>query len=326
MDIRRECSNGHQMTEHEYFCGECGTRARLQPQPSVATPPAETPIKSAGATVECPRGHTVPATARFCRTCGSPIPIISSQVAQKDTPSAPARTTDLGAARNQTQNHRYSARSGKQRVWLDEWGQVRAMPPDRPVVARESPRVTLGGLQVLDGAGWAPRVGSAASLMLFENRFELRPGAGDNLVSSVQLDSLQDMRVEGHSLTSGGGFIGGGFGAKGALEGIAISTLLNRATTRKRQWVTIELIADDGWVRLQLAGADTIVIRDQLRVLADEVVRRRSHKQQTPDTNADDGLVTSLERLAKLRETSALTDEEFQIAKTRLLNPADGYA
>jgi hypothetical protein len=114
--------------------------------------------------------------------------------------------------------------------------------------------------------------------------------------------------------------MGGGFGAAGAIEGMAIASVLNSLTTSRRNWVSIELIGDDGWVRVQLNGADTLVVRDQLRLLADSVVSRRSERSEQPKaSNPELDLVASLERLVKLRDAHALTDEEFQLAKEKLL-------
>jgi hypothetical protein len=154
-----------------------------------------------------------------------------------------------------------------------------------------------------------------------DDRFDLVSGDGSAILTSVPLESLQDMSIGGQSLTRGGGFFGGGFGAKGAVEGIAIASILNSLTTKKRTWVTIDLVADNGWVQFQLDGADTLDIRNRLRVLADAVLSRhagaKQSEQEVSQSHVD--IVSALERLVNLLDTGALTEQEFQLAKERLL-------
>ena len=194
-------------------------------------------------------------------------------------------------------------------------------PPQPPSKPTEAPRLTLPRLQVMDGAGWAPRIGSQVALFLWNDRFELRESYRSTVLSSVRLETLQDLRIEGHSVTRGGGFFGGGFGAKGAIEGMAIASVLNAVTRKTRNWVTIDLVGDDGWAQFQLEGADTFEVRDRLRALSDEIVTQ--HSRRTTDTSErplmESDLVSSLERLVTLRDSEALSEDEFQLAKRRLL-------
>jgi hypothetical protein len=108
---------------------------------------------------------------------------------------------------------------------------------------------------------------------------------------------------------------------KGAVEGILAATVLNALTTRDESFVTIELEADHGWTRLRFNNADTLEVREQLRVLADAVASRRSRVvdlDSVPPTTEPD-LVSALERLVMLRDLNVLSDEEFQLAKNRIL-------
>jgi hypothetical protein len=158
-------------------------------------------------------------------------------------------------------------------------------------------------------------------LLLFNDRFDIGPNNGAIPPATVLLSTLQDLRIEGRSISTGGGFLGGGFGVTGAAEGMAIASVLNSLTAKNRKWVTIELIADLGWVRLQLDGANTLEVRDQLRLLADSVVTRRSLQDGSESPTSDTDLVSALERLVKLRDMNALSEEEFQTAKESLLRP-----
>lgn len=189
----------------------------------------------------------------------------------------------------------------------------------------EKPRLTLSRLQVMDGAGWAPRIGSRVELFLWSDRIDLRESSSGTVLSSVLLNTLHDLCIEGHSVTRGGGFFGGGFGAKAAIEGMAVASVLNSVTRKTKNWVTIDLVGDDGWVQFQLEGAGAFEIRDRLRVLSDEVVFQRSNQTressniQIEKPPAAMDLVSSLERLVALRDAGALTDEEFAASKAQLI-------
>jgi hypothetical protein len=181
--------------------------------------------------------------------------------------------------------------------------------------------VTLGPLTVLDGAGWAPQIGNRAFLNVYSDQIELGPG---DAMSAIPLGSLQDLQIEGASVTKGGGFIGGGFGAKAAAEGMLISTVLNSLTTKKTKWVTIRIVAEGGWVDLRLDNYDVLPVRNTLRILADSVMANRSSQRtpSEPERTAAPGLdlVPSLDRLIEYRNSGILSEEEFQAAKGQLLN------
>jgi hypothetical protein len=133
----------------------------------------------------------------------------------------------------------------------DLMGRDPAAPSSSSILSNgEWPSLVLYRLTVLDGAGWCPRVGSVVQLHLYQERFDIGMNDGTLPLTSVNLDSMRDMRIEGRSVSTGGGFIGGGFGVKGAVEGILAATVLNALTTRDESFVTIELEADHGWTRL----------------------------------------------------------------------------
>jgi hypothetical protein len=192
-----------------------------------------------------------------------------------------------------------------------------------PGETTESPRLVFR-LSVVNGAGWAPPIGNIARLLLFEDRIEIGSATELSKRLPIPLTRFLDLRIEGQSLSRGFGFFGGGFGVKGAAEGMLAASVLDALTRRTQKWVTIELVTDDGWVQLRLDDADVIQVREDLRVLADAIVSRQSTSAHSGSDLTQNGtdLVTALERLSKLREDGALSDEEFLQAKEKLLNSA----
>jgi len=82
----------------------------------------------------------------------------------------------------------------------------------------------------LGGYGHPFRVGTALLLAFGSDVVEL-VSATDRLEAAYR--DVEFLRVGGPgAVTSGGGFVGGGFGLEGAAEGMAIAGLLNSLTTR----------------------------------------------------------------------------------------------
>jgi len=196
--------------------------------------------------------------------------------------------------------------------------------------AEEVPEASLGPFEILDGAGWAPKIGTTANLVIYGNRVIVEER---HRRTTIDLDTVTDVRVEGRSVTKGGGYIGGGIGVKGAAEGMLISSALNALTAKTAKWVTIGLVTDDGWADLKLADFDAVDIRNAVRMFSDRAFSNRARPSSPvtlPPTDApadaqnsetDEDLVSKLERLAKLRAAGALSEDEFSLAKGQLLPP-----
>jgi hypothetical protein len=92
------------------------------------------------------------------------------------------------------------------------------------------------------------------------------------------ITSLQIAGRGGIETTSGGGWAGGGFGAKGILEGIGIATVLNALTTRTQYHV--ETTVDLHWNSGSLTLLNTQCIPEQWGVLLSPVIRRIEEDRQ----------------------------------------------
>lgn len=120
---------------------------------------------------------------------------------------------------------------------------------------------------------------------------------------------------------TGGGFVGGGFGLVGATEGMAIAGLLNALTTRTQVISVIAVLSADyeGFFLCREHAPDEL-----RRFLAPVFLRARqlqpaAGEPEPQPTSVVPDLVETLERLARLHQTGALTDEEFQRAKIQAL-------
>lgn len=121
------------------------------------------------------------------------------------------------------------------------------------------------------------------------------------------------------AITRGGGFFGGGFGAKGAAEGMLVASVLNSVTT-KTEFQTVVGITTSNWQLILLSDRTT---PDRLRIeLAPVFGRIRSHHTAAakPTSGHSDDLAGQIARLADLHRSGALTEEEFANAKQRLID------
>ena len=89
---------------------------------------------------------------------------------------------------------------------------------------------------------------------------------------------LAELAIAGPgSVTSGGGFIGGGFGVEGALEGMAIATVLNVLSTKTKVHTFITIVVNFGEIHFHYGGMEPSALRV---ALAGVFVRLR---QMSPD-------------------------------------------
>jgi Short C-terminal domain len=145
-----------------------------------------------------------------------------------------------------------------------------------------------------------------------------------DVLAEVLYSEVEDVEIGGPGLVkTGGGFVGGGFGAKGAIEGMAIAAVLNGLTTR----TSITTI-----VRIQGTGCElfllhTRVTPEQVRIelsrplgairsarapdVAGVIQHQASARSPSP--------VEELAKLAEMLEKGLLTREEFDLMKAKLL-------
>ena len=85
---------------------------------------------------------------------------------------------------------------------------------------------------------------------------------GQPNAATISLAELVDISVSGPgSVTSGGGFAGGGFGIEGAISGIALAGVLNAVTSRTKIHTFISLICNFGELHLHFAGMEPSALR-----------------------------------------------------------------
>jgi Short C-terminal domain len=144
------------------------------------------------------------------------------------------------------------------------------------------------------------------------------------VLAEVLYDQVEHVEIGGPGLVKrGGGFVGGGFGMTGAIEGMAIAAVLNGQTART-SITTVVRIQGTG---CELFLLDTRASPEQLRI---EMSRPLGAIRAARAAEAAGGIqqearavspspVEELTKLAELLEKGLLTREEFDLMKANLL-------
>jgi hypothetical protein len=122
--------------------------------------------------------------------------------------------------------------------------------------------------------------------------------------------------------TTGGGFIGGGFGVQGAVEGMLMASALNALTTRSRTTIEtiVELAAGPRALLLVMSDEPPELLRTHLSPVIARIdeAHRPVQTPTLPSSGSVDRL-TQLKTLGELRDSGVLTPQEFEAEKVRIL-------
>jgi hypothetical protein len=113
---------------------------------------------------------------------------------------------------------------------------------------------------VLGGGGFAVQHGARVRVIftLDDIRISTTPGTEEQ----ISYAEVCELTISGPgTVTSGGGFIGGGFGVEGAIEGIAVAGLLNALTTRSKIQTFISLVCVSGELHLHFGSLEPGALR-----------------------------------------------------------------
>lgn len=192
----------------------------------------------------------------------------------------------------------------------------------------------------LGGANLAVKTGLTVDVLFGTEKVQIyRSMAQPQDTPLVELGYARSFSIELSGpgrFTTGGGFVGGGFGLMGAAEGMAIAGLLNSLTTRTQVQSVIAVLSAEyeAFFLSQQHAPDEL-----RRMLAPAFLRgRQLSVNSAVDAPARDNgslamrdqaleagaaavkdLTEMLERLATLHRAGALTDAEFAAAKAQAL-------
>jgi hypothetical protein len=166
--------------------------------------------------------------------------------------------------------------------------------------------------------------GERYDVRFLEDRLTVFAYRRADVLAEVPYGQVEHVEIGGPGLIRrGGGFVGGGFGVTGAIEGMAIAAVLNGLTTR----TSIKTV-----VRVQGTGCELFLLHtkltpEQLRIAMSRPLGAiRSDRAAEAAGGAQHGAhamspspVEELSKLAEMLEKGLLTREEFDLMKANLL-------
>lgn len=197
------------------------------------------------------------------------------------------------------------------------------LPPEE--LADQSRRI-VGGI-VIAAAGLPPLAQGVGCKLEFTQRCVLLyariAGGGYEIRTTLEYSEIEFLGVGGagaQSTTTGGGWVGGGFGLVGMASGILFATAMNALTERTHTWV-------ETVVHLRATGARELVLEHSvmsptsLQVSLAPVFERLNAAEVTASsTPSEADPLARLERLVELHRSGALSDDEFEQTKRRMLD------
>lgn len=171
--------------------------------------------------------------------------------------------------------------------------------------------------------------GTATDLYFEEHRLVITRASSPETIAVMPYANVVALRVDGPgAVNSGGGFMGGGFGVKGALEGMAVAAILNKLTTRTSVTTIIEIQDQERDVIWLCDSATPAQLDFSLKPVYAKL--RTAHGMPAQEmypkpapvpalAEAPTDVVLQLEKLVELRRSGVLTDDEFERAKARVI-------
>lgn len=179
------------------------------------------------------------------------------------------------------------------------------------------PEMFIEGCIVVGGYGHHIVNGLPVIMIVLEGCLKFQSIQGE-LYNSIEINDIVNVNIGGPgATTTGGGFIGGGFGLAGALEGILVSTALNSLTTKTRITTIVQITAPSS----EYIIVNSLMTPIQLDIALSPVLgrlRARDSVRKSLEYPVA-GLTTQLNKLVQLYQNGTLSEAEFVAAKAKLL-------
>ncbi len=167
-------------------------------------------------------------------------------------------------------------------------------------------------ITVLGGAGWESRKDSKCILSLDTASIYISD-LKSLIDTTINIEDLREIEVSGPGkVTNNAGVMGGGFGAEGALKGMAIATVINILTTYSNTKTFIRL----GFQSSEIVMLTSQLEPDKARILLSPLFLTVSRKTTGTKSTSVSG---EIEKLYDLKRSGAIADAEFEKLKNQLI-------
>ena len=187
---------------------------------------------------------------------------------------------------------------------------------------------TIGYLpQIVFLGGHAPEaelaVRGSYDLRFLADRLGVFPCQHTDALVQVPYRDVEVVDIGGPGLVkSGGGFVGGGFGVAGAVEGMAIAGVLNALTTQTKIKTVIRVQATECELFLLCTYTERETLRIELSRALGAIRQARARMTARADDRPTASVVDQLGKLVAMLESGLLTREEFDRMKAALIAQA----
>jgi hypothetical protein len=185
--------------------------------------------------------------------------------------------------------------------------------------SRKTP-VLLAGCVLLGGYGFdnTPlKPGLACDLRFTEDEFWVSLGDTWRPFIRVAYSASRALEFAGPGMVrKGGSFFGGGFGIKGAAEGMIVASVLNSLTASTEIQTIVRYQSTD----LEAFFFCSSATPQSLRIRLSAVLAKIDVTRTAPAAPESHDAVSELERLGRLREQGVLSEEEFVQLKARIIS------
>ena len=120
--------------------------------------------------------------------------------------------------------------------------------------------VILKDCLCIGGAGYPIASGTSCLLALSHRMISIRADRRNSF--EIPMLEVSEVQINGPGvITTGGGFIGGGFGVAGAIEGMAVAGILNALTAKSKIHTFISLVTNAGELHFHYSGMEPSALR-----------------------------------------------------------------
>ena len=165
---------------------------------------------------------------------------------------------------------------------------------------------------VIGGSGWPLAIGNSCLISLVGSNLYLRP-TYNNLNIEIPLSELIKMDIFGPgTVSTNAGIVGGGFGLEGAAIGILAAKAINSATQRTSTTTFLHIATREAEIFIQTSQYEPMNLR---MLLSKAFVQTEANKLMGFSKSPS----AEIRRLHNLMVEKIITEDEFQVAKSQIL-------
>ncbi|MFM7007883.1 MAG: SHOCT domain-containing protein [Betaproteobacteria bacterium] len=165
-------------------------------------------------------------------------------------------------------------------------------------------------VRYLGGSGYEIPLNSNNYLAIMQD--ELKFISVSNEVNSIKFQNVTSFEIGGPGkTTTNAGITGGGFGIEGFIKGEITAAVINKITESSSVNTLFKILTKEGELYFHTSACEPDQLRMMLSPLAVQIANR--------STNSGIGIADELGKLNNLLVSGAITKEDFDIAKNKLL-------